>query len=381
MIDTPPRPDDASWFARHRSRLLLWLRLIIAVGLMAVVISLVAGDRDKLTNVDWSLVPLAWALMLVSTVVKAYRWSLLVRQSHMDVSLRRLVGTYLVGGFFSTVLPTSVGGDAVRAVDMAATTGRVADSTSSVLIERGIGLLAVIGGGSVCALFLEPGTVPTIFLLTIHGLFVAGIVGLVMLRQGWFIEPIAVIMTRLNMGKLVDKVRRLQEALSGHLGRADVLLAMLLLSIVANTLTMSATYIVLVAVTDPIAVAAFVPMIALSTAAELIPISIAALGVKESAYIFFLGLVSVGRAEAGVIAIIMRVLVWAQAMLGGLVFFQRTLRARSAAATARPVSAAHRDGRARVAGAENALAGMAAPEIATAPESSIAQDVIQAPPG
>jgi uncharacterized membrane protein YbhN (UPF0104 family) len=124
------------WIKRHRSRLFFWLRLTITLVLIGMVIVLVAGDWDKFKDVNWKLVPLAWLLMLCSTVVKSFRWSLLVRQSHMNVSFRRLLGSYLVGAFFSTVLPTSVGGDAVRAVDTAAKTRRVADSTSSVLWAR-----------------------------------------------------------------------------------------------------------------------------------------------------------------------------------------------------------------------------------------------------
>jgi hypothetical protein len=41
-----------------------------------------------------------------------------------------------------------------------------------------------------------------------------------------------------------------------------------------------------------------------------------------------LGLAGVSSAEAGVIAIIMRVLTWALALLGGVVFLVRTMRAR-----------------------------------------------------
>jgi uncharacterized protein (TIRG00374 family) len=314
-----------SWLKRHRTRVLLWSRLLIAMSLMGLVLALVARDRDQLAHVNWGWVPFAWVLLLVSTVVKALRWSLLVRQSRMNVSFRRLLGTYLVGAFFSTVLPTSFGGDAVRAVDTAARTGRAADSTSSVLIERGIGLLAVIGGGSMFALLLEPGKVPHGFILVVHALFVAGIAGLLILREGWFLGPIAALLTRLHLGSLVLKVRSLQTALTDHLKRPGILLLMLLLSIIANALSMGAIYLVLCAVTQPIPLAAFVPMIALSTVAELLPISIAALGVKESAYIFFLGLAGVGHSEAGVIAIIMRVLTWGLALLGGLVFLLRTL--------------------------------------------------------
>lgn len=328
QYNSPPsrRATVIGWLKLHRARLFLWLRLLIAVALMAFVISLVSNDQDKLAAVNWEWIPLAWVLTLISTGVKAYRWGLLVHESEMDLSFRRLFSSYLVGAFFSTVLPTSVGGDAVRAVDTASATGRTADSTSSVLIERGIGLLSVIGAGSLFALFMEPGTVPMPFLLMVHALFVAGIAGIIVLRQGWFLEPILRLMVRFKMGKMVEKVRHLAEALSGHLCRPRILVQMLILSIIANALTMGATYLVLTAVTDPISVAAFVPMIALTTAAELLPISIAALGVKESAYVFFLGLASVGSAEAGVIAIIMRVLTWGHALLGGIVFLSRTIR-------------------------------------------------------
>lgn len=309
-----------------RDRLLLWLRLGIAAVLMAFVLSLVADDADHLRNVNWSLIPFAWLLTLLSTAVKAYRWGVFARQSGLDLPFSRLLGSYFVGAFFSTVLPTSVGGDAVRAVDAASTTGRTADSTSSVLLERAIGLLTVAGAGSLFALFMEPGRVPLPFVLLVHALFLGGIAGLIMLRQGWLFGPVAGLAERVRLGGLVAKGRHLQNAFTEQLRDPGVLMQVVLLSIVANILTMSATYLVLTAVTAPIPVAAFVPMIALATTAELIPISIASLGVKESAYVFFLGLVGVSSGAAGVIAIIMRVLTWGHAFVGGVVFLLRTLR-------------------------------------------------------
>jgi len=319
-----PSPSRAS-----RKRLILRLRLVVAFGLMAIVIGLVAHDRDKLIGINWRLIPLAWLLMLASTVIKSFRWSLLVNRSAMNLPFKRLLGTYLVGAFFSSVLPTSFGGDAVRVVDAAAKSGRVADSTSSVLIERGIGLLSIFGMASAFAYKLEVGVVPHAFIMVVYVAFVGGLIGLIVLRQGWFMEPIALLMMRLRLHGLLAMARSLQTAFSEQLWSPVTLLVMFLLSLAANALTMSATYLVLVAVRDAIPLAAFVPMIALSTVAELLPISIASLGVKESAYIFFLGLGGVGSAEAGVIAIIMRVLTWALALVGGLVFLARTMSARA----------------------------------------------------
>ncbi len=319
------RASVITWLKQHRARVFLWLRLIVAFGLMAFVIALVAGDRDKLREVDWHMVPLAFSLTLISTVVKAYRWSLLVRQSRMNVGFGRLLGTYMVGAFFNTILPSNIGGDAVRAVDTAAKTGRAADSTSSVLIERGMGMLAIVAAGSVCALLMDDDEVPILFQLAVHAMFAAGIVAIVILRQGWFMGPIVMLLRRLKMGRFAEKVQRLQEAFSVHLWQPGILLLMFGLSVIANALTMGAVYLILTAVTEPVPLLAFVPMIALITTSELIPLSPASLGVKESAYVFFLGLIGVGSASAGVIALIVRVMDWGRALIGGVVFLRRTL--------------------------------------------------------
>ncbi len=318
------RPPIITWLRKHRARLLFALRVLTAVILMGIIISLISGDWRQFANVDWRLIPFAFALTMISTVVKAMRWSLLVHQSRMHMSFRYLLGTYLIGAFFSTVLPTSVGGDAVRAVDAANKSGRIADATSSVLIERGIGLLVVIGSGSLFALLLEPNYVPIGFQVFVHLMFVAGLVGLLFLRQGWFIGPIAALLRRLKLVGLEHKVRSLQDAFSSHLWSPGIFVSMLVLSIVAHALTILATYIVLDAVTTTMPLGAFVPVIALTTAAELLPISIASLGVKESAYVFFLGLAKVGSVEATVIALIMRGLTLARAMTGGIVFLGRS---------------------------------------------------------
>ncbi len=325
--EQPAQPSRLrAWFKQHRKRVVGGLRILTAVILMGIVLSLVNGDWDSFAEVDWRLIPLALGLDMLATIAKAARWSLLVRQSRMKISFRHLLGTYLVGAFFSTVLPTSVGGDAVRAVETASKSGRAADATSSVLIERGMGLLVVIGSGSLFALLLEPNRVPLIFQLVVHGMFVSGVVGLIMLRQGWFMDPLAALLTRFKLTKIAAFLRKLQHAFAGHLGRPGVLLMMLALSIVAHAATIMATYIVLDAVAEPIPLGAFVPVIALTTTAELIPISIASLGVKESAYVYFLGLASVGAPEATVVALIMCGIMLGHALLGGIVFMLRTIR-------------------------------------------------------
>ncbi|MGQ9698583.1 MAG: lysylphosphatidylglycerol synthase transmembrane domain-containing protein, partial [Armatimonadota bacterium] len=74
------------------------------------VMSAAAGARG------W-LVLLAGSLHLVGYLVSAVRWKILLAALGADVPLGTLVSSYLVGSFFNSFLPTTVGGDVVRIWD------------------------------------------------------------------------------------------------------------------------------------------------------------------------------------------------------------------------------------------------------------------------
>src|SRR6185436_10158651 len=61
-----------------------------------------------------------------------------------------LFETYSIALLLGQVLPTAVGGDAVRAIDLARRTGARAEAVSSVVVDRVVGLAALgaLAGGS-----------------------------------------------------------------------------------------------------------------------------------------------------------------------------------------------------------------------------------------
>jgi hypothetical protein len=88
----------------------------------------------------------ALLLFLLGLVIRAYRWFLLVRGLDPGVSFRRLLNLYFVGQFFSTFLPTTYGGDVIRAVELTQDTDTSA-AIGTVLLDRltGLMMLALIG--------------------------------------------------------------------------------------------------------------------------------------------------------------------------------------------------------------------------------------------
>jgi len=95
----------------------------------------------------------AVALYAATQVLSAWRWQLLSRPMGFHRPLRHFVGFYFIGMFFNLMLPTSVGGDVVRAWYLDPRPGRRLPAFVSVLIERASGLFVLVVLACVATLF------------------------------------------------------------------------------------------------------------------------------------------------------------------------------------------------------------------------------------
>ena len=101
---------------------------------------------------------IALALYLVGVALRAWRWQGLLAVLGQHARLTRLTELYFVGMFFNLVLPTSVGGDAVRVWYLARlergrpAPGRATAAFLSVLAERGSGVVVLAVVACVAAL-------------------------------------------------------------------------------------------------------------------------------------------------------------------------------------------------------------------------------------
>lgn len=306
-----------------------WVRLVMGIVGLFALFELVdmhkVGDTLAEANLVY-FIP-AWVLIMASTGVKTWRWMLLLRKNHVETTFGRLFGTYLVGAFYSQFLPgSSAGGDAMRMAESSVDTGRAVDSVSSVLIERAIGLISVVTTAALILLTVQPDGIPLEMSLLIYGLSAAGIIGLIILRFGWFVPTIVRWITHFKMGRFAHKVERLSDSLQGDLGQPRLLVQMVLLSLLANFFSMTSYYVTLLAVTEPVSYLGFISIVALISTLEIIPLTPGSLGIKEGAYVFFLGYLSVSEPNALSIGLLIRFVGWTQAVLGGLILLERGAR-------------------------------------------------------
>ena len=136
-------------------------------------------------HLDWRLWALAAGVLVLAQCVSSWRWLLLARVLHFGGSLQRFVAYYFIGILFNLVLPTSVGGDVVRAWYLssqegsAPATGRRLEAFLTVFAERFSGVVVLLVLACVSTLFCPvslpvyiTGVIAVIGTGTVAGLFV-----------------------------------------------------------------------------------------------------------------------------------------------------------------------------------------------------------------
>lgn len=90
-------------------------------------------------NVSWLLLATGWVVTAIA--VSVVKWRLILQSQGLQASWGELWRAYWIGLFFNNFLPSSIGGDTMRIVQIGKTTGDAAGVTASVVMER---LLATI---------------------------------------------------------------------------------------------------------------------------------------------------------------------------------------------------------------------------------------------
>jgi uncharacterized protein (TIRG00374 family) len=309
---------------KTRDRLLNVLKIVVSLGVLILILSRIDLDdvRRVLAGMDWLPFLVALGLFLSGSLVRAYRWGVLVWGLGVQVGWPRLVALYFVGAFFSQFLPTGVGGDAVKMYELSRDDRRAASAISSVLVDRFLGLfvlfamalLALVGGSDL----VEPQVQVLIAVVFIGSLLAAALV----LQRTW-IEAWG---RRLGVDRLLGRIQILGELYASlHLYGPAVLLRALAASVIWNLILIVGYYLLGLAVGIDLAVWYYFLLVPIISALLLVP-SVGGLGVREGATVFLFSRVGVDPARAGALAVVYLITLWTGAFIGAVIYIVQGLR-------------------------------------------------------
>lgn len=245
-------------------------------------------DWGEVSQAFAGLRPAPWlaavGLYLAAQVISSVRWQLLARPLGFAQGPRQFLGFYFIGMFFNMLLPTSVGGDVVRALYLNGRSGRRFPAFLSVFVDRFSGLLVLLALACVGA-FFYPRPLPEHVGWAVWGTAGSAALGLALL-------PLLGRCTR-----RFQRARRLGEGARLYLGRPRLLLGATVLSLLVQAANVVIVWLVGLAINAPVPAGYYWVLVPMVTLLTLLP-SISGMGVRETGMTLFLAPLGVSRSMA-----------------------------------------------------------------------------------
>lgn len=301
------------------------VRTLISVFFIGLLFFMVRGDIPTITavlkSINRPLLALAVGISLCTVLVLAKRLQLIFAAEDVKIRLLEVLNLTFVGYFFNNFLPTSVGGDIVKAMCASRITKEPVKSVTSVLMDRLFGLFTFVMIPSVTLLFfmkkIGNPAVP-IMIYTFLGVAVLSSLLLFSRRVAKRFQFVGRLLDAVHWG---EKVKRIYEGLHNFRNHKGVVLEAMALSIVGQSVNIFVIYLMSVALgarANPIYFFLLVPVVHLLS---MLP-SLNGLGIREGGYIYFLS-PYVGKEYAAAVGVLWLGLLLFLSLIGGITYLVR----------------------------------------------------------
>jgi len=299
----------------RRDRLVNLLKVCLSLALLALLLKQVGWEQtlETLGKARFPYLAAAFMLYLVGSVVRAYRWQILLSALRTDIPLARLTVLYFVGTFFSNFLPTGIGGDVVRIYELSRQSKRPIESVGTVLLDRATGLLVLFLIALMALLFsfqlIAPNLAAVIVLLCLGSWAGLGLI----LKRDW--------LERWGLMKLMARIKPLGELYESVTSCGPRAIGgALVISFVFNVLLIAVNYLIALSLGVNIPIWYFLLFIPLISFLLVLPISLSGLGVREGGYVYLFAQAGVSAPLALAMSLLFYALNVATGLIGGALY-------------------------------------------------------------
>jgi glycosyltransferase 2 family protein len=284
---------------------------------------------DTLKETDLRWFALSIAIMTLTAMPMALRWKWLLAARGMIDSFWWLTRAYFVSYTASQILPTAIGGDAVRVLETSRRhPGRVGDVTAIVLLERGLGGAATVLLGAI-GFLLAIGRYDTGPYIWLELLFVVGTIVIAFLFFSRRARPLlsrsAPLLSRL---KLERPLRAFYEGVHAFRAHGRLLAKAFTLTFTLQAIRILSIWACAKAVGIDFSPLLYYVMGPLFFLVLLVPFTLNGFAVREAFFVSFLGQVGVSADAAFSAGFLFFLVTVAMALPGGVILLWEGLRRR-----------------------------------------------------
>jgi uncharacterized protein (TIRG00374 family) len=285
-----------------KRRLIRLVGTLVVTGLCAAYIFWkIDLDRTAhiLVHANFGYFVASVAIMVLSVWPMAWRWQRLLAAKGIRDRLSWLVRAYFVAYTGGQVLPTAVGGDAVRIFETSRRhPGNGGPIAASVLLERALGGAATLTLAAV-GFALAVGRYDVGAYLWVEGAFVVATLVLAVLLFSRRLRPLlALTVPALRFARVERPVRAVYEGIHSYRGDAALLVGVFALTVAVQSVRVLAIWLAGKGVGVDLSPRPYYVMGPLLFLVLLVPFTVNGLAVRESFFVSFLGNLGVGANAA-----------------------------------------------------------------------------------
>ncbi|MFN2446056.1 MAG: lysylphosphatidylglycerol synthase transmembrane domain-containing protein [Vicinamibacterales bacterium] len=313
-----------------RRSLLIVIKIGVSAGLLALVLRGTDLSRlwERLRDMHAGWLLLALSAYVGMMAVGVWRWHGLLRAQHVEVPRRRLAESMWVSQFFNNFLPSNIGGDVIRIADTARAAGSKTLATTVVLVDRGLGLLALLLVAALGSLAAKTFGVPVpgsewLWMVTGAGVVVAAPVLGAPQMMSTLLKPVRA----LGRPWLTERAVRIEDAFSRFRQRPSALLSAFCGAVVVHGGIIAFYALTARGLAIPLPVLLAAVVVPVSLVVQMAPVSINGFGVREAVFTYFFTRFGLSAEAAVALSLVGTGLIMLQSLAGGVMFFARARRA------------------------------------------------------
>jgi uncharacterized membrane protein YbhN (UPF0104 family) len=279
-------------------------------------------ERVKGMNPAWIL--LALAAYAATQSIGVWRWNRLLRAQHIEVEPRRLTESIWVSMFFNNFLPSNIGGDVVRIADTAPAAGSKTLAMTVILVDRALGLTALViiaSSGALVASLLGVHIPGARWLWMASALGAVAAISVIAMPQlvGYALMPVRA----LNRPWLTERAQRLEDAVI-RFRNAPSAVAGAFAGAMVVQITIVAFYLLTAeGLSVPLPIFLGAVLIPVSLVVQMAPVSINGFGVREAVFAFFFRRFGLPTDAAVALSLVSTGMVMGLSLVGGFFFLRR----------------------------------------------------------
>jgi uncharacterized protein (TIRG00374 family) len=309
------------------------VRIVIGLVLTALAVAYillkidVRKTLDVLASANLWWFALAVTIMIVTALPMALRWQWLLAAQGIIDRFWWLTRAYFVSYTAGQILPTSIGGDAIRIFETAKRhPGRSGDLTAIVLLERGLGGAATVLLGAV-GFVLALGHYDVSAYLWLEGAFVFGTILLLLMFFARSARPLLVrarpLLARLRLER---PLRAFYDGVHHYRGHPGLLLKVFVFTTAIQAVRILSIWAACRAVGIELGPRIYYVMGPLFFLVLLVPFTLNGFAVREAFFVSFLGSVGVDADAAFAAGFLFFLVTVALATPGGLILLWESVR-------------------------------------------------------